>query len=536
MGSSPNALYQYARFVLDRINTVFTRIRQNRSAILSLATSCLIIASAHGYAAGVNSNVPVSSDSHGAPLSVSLQSIIPSDTSSLTEQSAWHEKSRDLTPQPRPDFIEAWGGEIVDIALPTNRPALSAILPGSAASLTEMVRRETNQELLSEVTVTMAKGDTLAKLLARGGAPAQARSAISKALAVQMDLRRLQIGTKFTLGFDSDETVTALQVHVPRLKRSGLSRREGAYLDLFALKSEELGGWISLKALRPLSSQLVQSGNFIDYSLYRSASQVKIPPPTLDEFVRVMGFSVDFQRQIRQNDQFELIYEKTVDALTGNELSSGELIYAGIILSGNKIEFFRHVSATGKTSWYDRNGNSAVRTLMRTPVNGARLSSGFGVRRHPVTGFSAMHRGIDFAVPKGTPILAAGSGVIESSGWNGNYGKYIRIRHDSTYKTAYAHMSRIASRAVVGRYVEQGDVIGFVGSTGRSTGPHLHYEIMVNNRQLNPLTVQLPTAEELPDAEREDFLASIALLESQISDTPFRSHSQKAVEQAALDK
>ena len=122
MGSSPNALYQYARFVLDRINTVFTRIRHNRSAILSLATSCLIIASAHGYAAGVNSNVPVSADSHGAPLSVSLQSIIPSDTSSLTEQSAWHEKSRDLTPQPRPDFIEAWGGEIVDIALPTHRP------------------------------------------------------------------------------------------------------------------------------------------------------------------------------------------------------------------------------------------------------------------------------------------------------------------------------------------------------------------------------------------------------------------------------
>jgi len=399
-----------------------------------------------------------------------------------------------------------------------------------------MVRRETNQELLSEVTVTMAKGDTLAKLLARGGAPAQARSAISKALAVQMDLRRLQIGTKFTLGFDSDEAVTALQVHVPRLKRSGLSGRDGAYLDLFALKSEELGGWISLKALRPLSSQLVQSGNIIDYSLYRSASQVKIPPTTLDEFVRVMGFSVDFQRQIRPNDQFELIYEKTVDALTGTELSSGELIYAGIILSGNKIEFFRHVSATGKTSWYDRNGNSAVRTLMRTPVNGARLSSGFGVRRHPVTGFSAMHRGIDFAVPKGTPILAAGSGVVESSGWNGNYGKYIRIRHNSTYKTAYAHMSRIASRAVVGRYVEQGDVIGFVGSTGRSTGPHLHYEIMVNNRQLNPLTVQLPTAEGLPDSERDDFLASIALLESQISDTPFRSHSKKAVEQAALDK
>jgi murein DD-endopeptidase MepM/ murein hydrolase activator NlpD len=467
---------------------------------------------------------------------VSLQSIIPSDTSLLTEQSAWHEKSRDLTPQPRPDFTEAWGGEIVDIALPTNRPSLSDILPQSTSSLTEMVRRETKKELLKEVATTMAKGDTLAKLLARGGASSQTRAAIFSALALQMDLRRLQIGTKFTLGFDESDEVIALQVHVPRLKRSAFLAREGAYLDLFALKSEEAGSWLSLKALRPLQSELVQAGNIIDFSLYKSANQVKIPAPTLDEFVRVMGFSVDFQRQIRPNDQFELIYEKTVDALTGKELSSGNLIYAGIILSGKKLEFFRHISSKGKTSWYDRKGNSAVRTLMRTPVNGARLSSRFGVRKHPVTGFSAMHRGIDFAVPTGTPILAAGSGIVESSGWNGNYGKYVRIRHNSTYKTAYAHMSRIASRAIVGRYVEQGDVIGFVGSTGRSTGPHLHYEILVNNQQLNPLTVQLPTAEGLPEAEREQFFAAITALESKISDTPFRSYSDQVIKQAALDK
>lgn len=534
--SSLNALYHFVRSILDRINSVINLIRQYRSATISLLIGVIIVASAHGYTVGLTNNPPASAETQHSIVPVSLQSIIPSDTSLLTEQSAWHEKSRDLTPQPRPDFTEAWGGEIVDIALPTNRPSLSDILPQSTSSLTEMVRRETKQELLKEVATTMAKGDTLAKLLARGGASSQTRAAIFSALALQMDLRRLQIGTKFTLGFDESDEVIALQVHVPRLKRSAFLAREGAYLDLFALKSEEAGSWLSLKALRPLQSELVQAGNIIDFSLYKSANQVKIPAPTLDEFVRVMGFSVDFQRQIRPNDQFELIYEKTVDALTGKELSSGNLIYAGIILSGKKLEFFRHISSKGKTSWYDRKGNSAVRTLMRTPVNGARLSSRFGVRKHPVTGFSAMHRGIDFAVPTGTPILAAGSGVVESSGWNGNYGKYVRIRHNSTYKTAYAHMSRIASRAIVGRYVEQGDVIGFVGSTGRSTGPHLHYEILVKNQQLNPLTVQLPTAEGLPEAEREQFFAAITALESKISDTPFRSYSDQVIKQAALDK
>lgn len=534
--SSLNALYHFVRSILDRINSVINLIRQYRSTTISLLIGVIIVASAHGYTVDLTNNPPASAETQHSIVPVSLQSIIPSDTSLLTEHSAWHEKSRGLTPQPRPDFTEAWGGEIVDIALPTNRPSLSDILPQSTSSLTEMVRRETKQELLKEVATTMAKGDTLAKLLARGGASSQTRAAIFSALALQMDLRRLQIGTKFTLGFDESDEVIALQVHVPRLKRSAFLAPEGTYLDLFALKSEEAGSWLSLKALRPLQSELVQAGNIIDFSLYKSANQVKIPAPTLDEFVRVMGFSVDFQRQIRPNDQFELIYEKTVDALTGKELSSGNLIYAGIILSGKKLEFFRHLSSKGKTSWYDRKGNSAVRTLMRTPVNGARLSSRFGVRKHPVTGFSAMHRGIDFAVPTGTPILAAGSGVVESSGWNGNWGKYVRIRHNSTYKTAYAHMSRIASRAIVGRYVEQGDVIGFVGSTGRSTGPHLHYEILVNNQQLNPLTVQLPTAEGLPEAERKQFFAAITELESKISDTPFRSYSDQVIKQAALDK
>ena len=453
----------------------------------------------------------------------------------LSETSPWHEMTLDLTPQPRPDFVEAWGGKPVEITLPISRPALSNVLPQTTATLTEMAEREAGQRLSSEITIKLIKGDTLSKLLARGGASAQSRAFISEALSQQIDLRRLQIGTKFTLGFNDEKEVTAVHVHVPRLKQFFLSELEDAYLDIFALKSSSLKSWVSLRAFRPLQQEIVQSGNVIDFSLYKAASEVNIPPSTLDQFVRVMGFSVDFQRQIRPNDEFELIYEKTRDALTGDELSSGELIYAGIILSGKKIEFFRHEMANGKLGWFDRNGASAVRTLMRTPVNGARISSRFGVRKHPVTGFNAMHRGLDFAVPTGTPILAAGSGIVESAGWNGNYGRYVRIRHNSTYKTAYAHMSRFASKARVGRYVEQGEVIGFVGSSGRSTGPHLHYEILVNNRQLNPLTVQLPSADGLPDSERETFQSRIAFIERQTKKTRFRAYSSRSVAQASLD-
>ncbi len=222
--------------------------------------------------------------------------------------------------------------------------------------------------------------------------------------------------------------------------------------------------------------------------------------------------------------------------MTGEVLSSGKLNYAGIILSGKRMGYYRFTHPDGQIGWYDRNGESAVRTLMRTPVNGARLSSRYGMRRHPVTGFNAMHRGIDFAVPTGTPILAAGSGSVETAGWNGAYGKYVRIRHNSTYKTAYAHMSRIASGIGKGRKIAQGEVIGYVGSTGRSTGPHLHYEIMVNNRQVNPLTVQLPAGKSVPKGQLATFFAQVKIIEDQMKDSLTPDFVGVTLQQAAFDR
>ena len=233
------------------------------------------------------------------------------------------------------------------------------------------------------------------------------------------------------------------------------------------------------------------------------------------EYVRVMGFSVDFQREIRAGDRFELLYETDRDGIDGKRIA-GRLHYAGLVLSDRNLGFFRYDEADSVVGWYDEEGNSAARTLIRTPISGARLSSSFGQRKHPISGFNAMHKGVDFAAPMGTPIIAAGSGVVREAGWKGSFGRYIRIKHNATYDTAYAHMKSIAPHIRAGTHVKQGQVIGFVGSTGRSTGAHLHYEILVNNRQVNPMTVSLPTGKRIGGHHLEAFKKIVKKIDKEV--------------------
>ena len=193
--------------------------------------------------------------------------------------------------------------------------------------------------------------------------------------------------------------------------------------------------------------------------------------------VSILGFVIDFQRDIRRGDKFEVLYQKKIDLIDKNLISSEPIEYVGITLSGKKSSYYRYKTKNGNISYFDEKGISSKRTLMKTPLNGARVSSGYGSRKHPILGYTKMHKGIDFAAPIGTPVFAAGDGLIEFSGTNGSYGKYIRIRHNSSYKTAYAHLSQIIKRKLT--RVKQGEIIGLVGNTGRSTGPHLHYEIIL---------------------------------------------------------
>ena len=240
----------------------------------------------------------------------------------------------------------------------------------------------------------------------------------------------------------------------------------------------------------------------VSSSLYGTAQDNKVPGYIISELTRVFSYDVDFQRQVKASDTFEVFYG---NPLTGSSTKRKVLHYAQLTLAGKTKTLFRFTTKDGVTDYYDENGVSATKSLLRTPVSGARLTSGFGMRRHPLLGYSKMHAGVDFGVPSGTPIKAAGSGVIESAGRLGAYGIAVKIKHSGKYETLYAHMSRLATGIRAGGKVNQGQTIGYVGSTGRSTGPHLHYEVRANDRPVNPTRVKLAGARKLSGKELTNF-------------------------------
>ena len=255
--------------------------------------------------------------------------------------------------------------------------------------------------------------------------------------------------------------------------------------------------------LTKLDKKIIYQENIILQSLYKSAIAKKIPANTIVELARIYGFQVDFQRDIRKKDSFQVMYEIFVND-DGSVIETGNILYANLILSGedNSLYYF---DKEGSIGHYDKNGKSVKKALMKTPINGARLSSPFGMRKHPIDGFNKMHRGTDFAAPLGTPIMASGSGIIKKAGWCGGGGNCVVIRHNSTYQTVYAHMSKFASGIKRGVRVKQGQTIGYVGSTGKSTGPHLHYEVIINGKKVNSQTLKLPSGKILKGEERKIF-------------------------------
>ena len=252
-----------------------------------------------------------------------------------------------------------------------------------------------------------------------------------------------------------------------------------------------------------LSKKIVYKENIILQSLYKSATDENIPANTIIEFARIYGFQVDFQRDIRKQDKFQIMYEIFLNE-KNNIVETGEILFANLKLSGqdNDLYFF---DKEGSEGHYDKNGKSVKKALMKTPINGARLSSPFGMRKHPIDGFNKMHRGTDFAAPMGTPIMASGDGVVKKAGWCGGGGNCVKIRHNSTYQTIYAHMSKFARGIKAGTRVKQGQTIGYVGSTGKSTGPHLHYEVIVNGKKVNSQKLKLPSGKILKGEERKIF-------------------------------
>jgi murein DD-endopeptidase MepM/ murein hydrolase activator NlpD len=256
--------------------------------------------------------------------------------------------------------------------------------------------------------------------------------------------------------------------------------------------------------------------NIIKNNLYSSAINAGIEPNIIIEFARIFGFEVDFQRDIRKGDWFEILYERFED--DNNKVrDTGKIIYASMFVNGNEINLY-NFKYNNIEDYYNISGKSITKSLMKTPINGARLSSSFGMRKHPILGYNKMHRGTDFAAPSGTPIMASGSGTVTRARWCGGGGNCVKIKHNSTYETIYAHMKAFAKGIREGRKVKQGQIIGYVGSTGLSTGPHLHYEVIVNGKKVNSQKLKLPSGKILKGEERKQFELDRIKIDLKLSD------------------
>jgi murein DD-endopeptidase MepM/ murein hydrolase activator NlpD len=343
-----------------------------------------------------------------------------------------------------------------------------------------------------EVSYTIKNNDTIEKILKKF----QIKDADIKAISVELKKKKLAniyLGRKMSLIIKKldDGSNSIINFIYPINNTSSVEVRKSK--DKFLVKENIL----------QLYKKEVVVKNMIKNNLYSSAVNVGVEPNIIVEFARVFGFEVDFQRDIRKGDWFEIMYEKFED---DNEKvrDTGKIIYASMYVNGEEINLY-NFKYNNEEEYYDIKGKSITKSLMKTPINGARLSSSFGMRKHPILGYNKMHRGTDFAAPSGTPIMASGSGTVTRARWCGGGGNCVKIKHNSTYETIYAHMKAFAKGIKEGRKVKQGQIIGYVGSTGLSTGPHLHYEVIVNGKKVNSQKLKLPSGKTLKGEERKQF-------------------------------
>jgi murein DD-endopeptidase MepM/ murein hydrolase activator NlpD len=374
--------------------------------------------------------------------------------------------------------------------------------------------------------VRVGPGETLASLITRaGGAPADA-SAATASIGSVYDPRRLRPGQSINLFFSRRSGQAQL---------TGIAFRSEPGASVTANRTTA-GGFAARQVLMPVTFEIARIAAPVETSLYASALEHGATDREIAALADAFSYDVDFQRDVRPGDEFELVFERFYDD-EGNTVRTGELLFVGLESRRGQRAFYQFLAPGDvRPDWYDADGKSARKFLMRTPINGARLSSGFGMRRHPILGYSRMHRGTDFAAPTGTPILAAGDGTIVRASRYGAYGNYVRVRHSNGYETAYAHMSRFARGTRTGARVRQGQVIGYVGTTGRSTGPHLHYEVLRRGAQINPVNLRVANGRNLEgralelfqiERERIDTLRQVRALETPAQQAVLRAVSSE---------
>ena len=360
---------------------------------------------------------------------------------------------------------------------------------------------------IAHVTVSVKSGDTLMTVLSGAGVSKEQAAQLIFHLRKVYDVRNLPIGQIIHIILSKDQLTK-------------VSFSPSFDFEIVASLQKNKSFKVENKRIQLAIEDKIVKGT-ITHSLYQTAVDQKLPSNTLIELIRIFSFDVDFQREVQRGDRFSLLFDVYRNR-KNKVVHNGTIKWASMTLSGKKFEYAAYKNKNGFTDYYDRKGKSVKKTLMRTPIDGARLSSRYGKRRHPILGYSKMHKGVDFAAPKGAPIMAAGDGIIEYIGRNGAYGKYIRIRHNSVYKTAYAHLSRFRKGLRKRHRVKQGSTIGYVGSTGRSTGPHLHYEVIKHGRQTNPMSVRLPAGDKLKGDELMGLKQSWVELDKRLNKTALK--------------
>ncbi|MDE3060486.1 MAG: M23 family metallopeptidase [Pseudomonadota bacterium] len=366
------------------------------------------------------------------------------------------------------------------------------------------------------LNLQLESGDTLISLLTDAGVSYVEAQAALDAAADLYNPKKINAGQSLSLVLDKPSgaatpVITRLSFPISLTASLEITRRAGP-APVFTAKKLEA----------PVEQTYARAGGEISSSLYETGIASGIPPALLDEIINAYSYDVDFQRDIKKGDAIDALFER-LQTKEGVVTGHGKVIFAELRLDDRDLRIFRYVDHEGNADYYNEKGESVRKALLRTPVNGARITSSYGMRMHPLLGYSKMHRGVDFGAPIGTPIYAAGDGIVEMAGQRGGYGNYLRLRHNNRYESAYAHISHFASGIRPGMHVKQGQVIAYVGQTGLATGPHLHYEIIMNGEQVNPANVKFKTGNVLAGKELLAFRKNVKSIEAQLAALPHKN-------------
>lgn len=368
-----------------------------------------------------------------------------------------------------------------------------------AASATPVAPAETEITYPRTLALEVSKGDTLLDMLIAHRVQASEAQQVINALKPQFNAQKLRVGQKISVTLQRHEklgdkaAVKELAINLPNLSTVELERLEGGKFNVAATKEE-------------LTAHAHRAYGRVRTSLLQAGNDANIPSGTMNEIIKAFSYDVDFQRDIHPGDSIEALMARN-ESKDGRIGGYSDVRYAALTLRGKKMEIFRFKDSSGDYAWYDAKGNSVKKSLLRTPVEAAHITSGFGMRTHPIMGYTKFHRGVDFGAGTGTPIMAAGDGVVTFKGWKSGYGNFVVIKHNGAYETAYGHCSRFG-KISVGSRVKQGQVIAYVGMTGMATGPHLHYEVRQNNVQVNPVSKQFNMASGLTGKQLAAFKAT----------------------------